>query len=84
MAVNLMGFKKVKDLPAHKIPKPRSIYDPLLDEVHKTGGIYTLDTHDSKRACSLSATLYALIKRRGYDDLTTGVRDTTVYVMKRV
>lgn len=83
MAVNLMGFKKVKELPAHKTPKPRSIYDPLLDEVRKTGDIYTLDTHDSKRACSLANTLMSLIKRRGYDDLYSGVRDTTVYVMKR-
>ena len=77
MAVNLMGFKKVSKMPS---PKGRSIYDPLLVEVRKAGGLYVLDTQDKKRAYSLSATLHALIKKRGYDNLRTGVRDTTVYI----
>lgn len=81
MAVNLMGFKKVNDFPVHKT---RSIYDPLLDEVRKNGGVYTLDTQDSKRAYSLANTLMTLIKKRGYKDVCSGVRGTTVYVMKRV
>lgn len=79
---NLMGFKKVNEVPSYS--QKRSFYDPLLDEVNKTGGVYTLDTHDRKRAYSLVSTIRDLIKRRGYGDLTAGVRGTTVYVMKRV
>ena len=62
MADNLMGFKKVSKL----TPKGRSIYDPLLDEVRKTGGLYALDTQDMKRAYSLAATIKSVIKNLGY------------------
>lgn len=80
MASNLMGFKKVSKLPA---PKGRSIYDPLLDEVRKTGGLYALDTQDPKRAYSLAATIKSVVKKRGYADVKVGVADrTTVYVEK--
>ena len=76
---NLMGFKRVSKVPA---PKGHSIYDPLLLEVNKTGGIYVLDTQDRKRAYSLATTLRQLIRKREYADLRAGVVDTTVYVKK--
>lgn len=76
---NLMGFKKVSKMP---LPKGHSIYDPLLDEVRKTGGVYALDTNDKKRAYSLAATLRQIIRKREYADLRAGVIDTTVYVEK--
>lgn len=79
--VNMMGFKKVSKLPS---PKGRSIYDPLLDEVRKTGGLYALDTQDPKRALSLSTTIKNVVKKRGYTDIKVGVADhTTVYIEKR-
>lgn len=76
---NLMGFKKVSKLPA---PKGRSMYDPLLDQVRKDGGMYALDTQDKKRATSLNSQLRYLVRKRGYDDLKVGMCDTTVYVQK--
>ena len=77
---NLMGFKRVSKIP---VPKGHSIYDPLLLEASKTGGVYVLDTNDKKRAYSLAATLRQLIrKREEYADLRAGVVDTTVYVKK--
>jgi hypothetical protein len=76
---NLMGFKRVSRMPS---PKGRSIYDPLLDEVRKSGGIYALDTGDRKRAYSLSATIRAVIKKREYDNVVVSVVDTTVVVRK--
>lgn len=80
MTDNLMGFKKVSKL----TPKGRSIYDPLLDEVRKTGGLYALDTQDAKRAYSLANTIKSVVKKRGYVDIKVGVADrTTVYIEKR-
>lgn len=76
---NLMGFKKVSNVP---VPKGHSIYDPLLSEARKTGGVYVLDTQDRKRAYSLATTLRQLIRKREYADLKAGVVDTTVYVKK--
>ena len=76
---NLMGFKRVSLMPS---PKGNSIYDPLLDEVRKTGGIYALDVEDKKRAYSLSATIRSVIRKRGYDNVTVGVVETTVCVRK--
>lgn len=76
---NLMGFKKVSKLCA---PKGRSMYDPLLDQVRKDGGMYALDTQDKKRAASLNSQLRYLVRKRGYDDLKVGICDTTVYVQK--
>ena len=76
---NLMGFKKISKMP---FARGRSIYDPLLSEVIKTGGMYALDTKDKKRAYSLSATLRQIIKKRGYDDLKVSVTDETVVVYK--
>lgn len=76
---NLMGFKKVSKLPA---PKGRSVYDPLLEQVRKDGGMYSLDTQDKKRALSLSSQLRNLARKRGYTDLKVGMYDTTVYVQK--
>lgn len=82
MAVNLMGFKKVSKIPA---PKGRSIYDPLLTEVLKTGGIYVLNVEDTKRAYSLAATIKQVIKKNErYGCLYVGVvNHTTVFVEKR-
>lgn len=76
---NLMGFKKVSKLPA---PKGRSMYDPLLDQVRKDGGMYSLDTQDRKRALNLSSQLRNLARKRKYTDLKVGMCDTTVYVQK--
>lgn len=76
---NLMGFKKVSKLSA---PKGRSMYDPLLEQVRKDGGMYALDTQDKKRATSLNSQLRHLVRKRGYDDLKVGMCDTTVYVQK--
>lgn len=78
---NLMGFKRVSKMPS---PKGRSIYDPLIEEVRKTSGIYVLDVEDKKRAYSLSATIRSVIRKRGYDNLAVGVVETTVYVKKEV
>lgn len=80
MAVNLMGFKKVSEIPGIV---GRSIYDPLLAEVRKDGGIYSLDTNDRKRAISLNMQLRNLTKKRGYHDLKVGIRGTVVFVTKR-
>lgn len=76
---NLMGFKKVSKLYA---PKGRSMYDPLLEQVRKDGGMYALDTQDKKRALNLSSQLRNLARKRGYTDLKVGMCDTTVYVQK--
>ena len=76
---NLMGFKKVSKLGA---PKGRSMYDPLLEQVRKDGGMYALDTQDKKRAMSLNSQLRFLVRKRGYTDLKVGMRNTTVYVQK--
>lgn len=76
---NLMGFKKVSKLPA---PQGRSMYDPLLEQVRKDGGMYALDTQDRKRALSLSSQLRNLARKRKYTDLKVGMCDTTVYVQK--
>ena len=76
---NLMGFKRVSRMPS---PKGHSIYDPLLDEVRKTGGIYVLDVEDKKRAYSLSATIRAVARKRGYDNVTVGLVETTVFVRR--
>lgn len=77
---NLMGFKKVS-----KIPElvGRSVYDPLLAEVRRDGGVYSLDTNDRKRAISLNMQLRNLAKKRGYHDLKVGIRGTVVFVTKR-
>lgn len=76
---NLMGFKKISKMPA---PKGRSIYDPLIELVNKTGDMYALDTNDKKRAYSLAATIRNVIKKRGYTGVIVGVRDTSVIVYK--
>lgn len=76
---NLMGFRRTNKMPK---PKSHSIYDPLLNEVRKTSGIYVLDVEDKKRAYSLTATLRSVIRKRKYDDIIVGVVDTTVYVKK--
>ncbi len=76
---NLMGFKRVSRMPSKK---GHSIYDPLLDEVRKTGGIYALDVADSRRAYSLTATIRSVIKKRGYKDVIVRIVDTTVVVRK--
>lgn len=76
---NLMGFKKVSKMPA---PKGRSIYDPLIELVKKTGDMYALDTNDKKRAYSLAATIRNVIKKRGYADVIVSVRDTSVVIYK--
>lgn len=78
---NLMGFKRVSKMP---VPKGRSIYDPLLNEVRKTGGIYALDTQDKKRANSLAATIRMVIRKRGYDDVMVSVIDATNVVVKKI
>ena len=80
MAVNLMGFKKVSEIPRIV---GRSVYDPLLAEVRRDGGIYSLDTNDRKRAISLNMQLRNLAKKRGYHDLKVGIRGTVVFVTKR-
>ena len=82
MTVNLMGFKKVSKLPARK---GRSIYDPLLTEVCKTGGIYVLNVEDPKRAHSLVCTIKRVIRtNEKYSCLRVGVVErTTVYIEKR-
>jgi hypothetical protein len=77
---NLMGFRKVSKLPA---PKGRSIYDPLLDEVRHTGGLYCLDTNDDKRAVNLTTQLRAVVKKHGYTNVKVGKQGTIVYVEKR-
>lgn len=77
---NLMGFKRVSRMPS---PKGRSIYDPLLDEVLKTGGLYALDVEDGKRAHSLACTIRTVIKKRGYSTIVVCVRGTFVCVQKR-
>lgn len=76
---NLMGFKKVSKMPS---PKGRSIYDPLLDEVRKNGGIYVLDTGDKKRTVSLVATIRHVIKKRGYTNVKVSMVDTNVIVRR--
>lgn len=76
---NLMGFRRTNKMPKHK---SHSIYDPLLNEVRRTGGIYVLDVEDKKRAYSLTATIRSLVRKHQYDDVIVGVVDTTVYVKK--
>lgn len=76
---NLMGFKKISKMP---VPKGRSIYDPLIELVNKTGDMYALDTNDKKRAYSLAATLRTVIKKHGFTDVIVSVRDTSVVVHK--
>lgn len=79
--VNMMGFKKVTGgIPASVARKGASIYDPLLQEVRSMGGTYALDTKDQKRAASLSSTLRAVIRKRGYDDVHVTMRYTMVYI----
>lgn len=78
---NLMGFKKVSKAPS---PKGRSIYDPLLNEVRKAGGVYVLDTQDRKRANSLTTTIRHVVKARGYTDVQVRVVGTNVVVEKVV
>lgn len=81
MAVNLMGFKKVSQIPeVHTRPHGRNIYEPLLFEVQKNGGIYALDTKDDKRAKSLVGTLRANIKRLELTRVMVVKRETTVYL----
>lgn len=80
----LMGFKRVDGVPrACSTRKDASIYKPLLNKVSKTGETYALDTHDEKRARSLSATLTTRIKKMGYDNVRVCTRGTTVYVTPR-
>ena len=77
---NLMGFKRVSKMPS---PKGHSIYDPLLDEVRKTGGLYVLDVKDGKRAHNLACTIRAVIRKRGYDNVIVRLVETTVCVTKK-
>lgn len=79
---NLMGFKRVSSMPGRASTSPY-IYQPLLQEVHSKGGIYTLDCNDSKRAYSLACTIRSTIKKLGYFDIKVGVRMTTVFVTKK-
>lgn len=76
---NLMGFKRVSKAPS---PKGRSIYDPLLDEVRRTGGIYVLDTGDRKRANNLVTTIRAVVRKRGYTNVKVSVVDTNAIVQR--
>lgn len=76
---NLMGFKRVSRMPS---PKGHSIYDPLIDEVRRTGGIYTCDTEDKKRAISLANTIRIVIRKRGIEDVKVSVVEMTVCVRK--
>ena len=77
---NLMGFKKVSRRP---LPCGTSIYDELLTEVSKTGGIYVNDTQDRKRANSLAVTLRGVIKKHSYDRLVVSVIGTNVCIEKK-
>lgn len=79
---NLMGFKRVSAMPSRVKTTPY-IYQPLLQEVHSKGGIYTLDVSDNKRAYSLAATIRHSAKKLGYFDVKVGVRVTTVFVAKK-
>lgn len=76
---NLMGFKRVSRMPS---PKGHSIYDPLIDEVRRTGGIYVCETADKKRAISLANTIRIVLRKRGYDDVKVSVVEMTVCVRK--
>jgi len=77
---NLMGFKKVSAMPS--LSPCKLLYQPLIDEVRKTGGIYTLDCNDKRRALSLSTTIRHTYQKLRYTDVRAGVRGTVVYVMK--
>lgn len=76
---NLMGFKRVSRMPS---PKGHSIYDPLIDEVRRTGGIYVCETADKKRAISLANTIRIVLRKRGIEDVKISVMDMTVCVRK--
>ena len=79
---NLMGFKRVSSMPDNSKSYPY-IYQPLLQEVHSKGGIYTLDVSDKKRAYSLAATIRSSIRKLCYSDVKVGVRNTIVFVTKK-
>lgn len=76
--MNTMGFKRVSSVPK-KIR--RSMYDPLIENVAKTGDIYMLDVKDLKRANSLSTQLRIRIKKLGVP-VKVYLRYTSVYIAK--